>query len=596
MAEPGTPKPRRVLVRLGILVSLAVLLADSAVDHDAVPDPWRMILNGTLFAATGFFVGWTVVRVLAAWPERRWRCLRRGEPALVLVALLAQLGLLLKVFEVTEFHVSWARGFVFANLVMVLVRALGKRLSASRNPAKEFVTTFVGVILAGTVLLSFPRSGGAVVRHDWLDALFTATSATCVTGLSTVPDVGRDFSRFGHGIILALMQVGGLGLMTFAAFVALAMGRGLAIRERANLRGALNLEGAAVTRTVGWILLLTVVVEGLACGALWVMFHEPGLGRASEAPFFSALFHSVSAFCNAGFALDPSSLASFSERAPLVVLVVMVEIVIGGLGFLVVFDVVRRMTASIRRRRASDEDEASPRPRLGLQSKIVLLVTAVLLVVGTGFFLIAEWSNPQTLGPMSTSQKLLAGTFQSVTTRTAGFSTIDQAHLTPASKLFSIAWMLIGASPGSTGGGLKTVTVFVVLALLWSTFHHRSRTHTFGRSLPREVTDRALVVMTVFLGVILAATLVLVIFDWSTPMKRGLASPFLPLLFEVASALGTTGLSTGITPELSVPSKLCLIVVMFVGRMGPLTLVLAMRSRHARKTEFDYPEERVMIG
>jgi trk system potassium uptake protein TrkH len=259
----------------------------------------------------------------------------------------------------------------------------------------------------------------------------------------------------------------------------------------------------------------------------------------------------------------------------------------------VVFEILARLVG-YRKQRMLHGESRPVRSRFSLQTRVVLIVSGALLILGALFFLLAEWSNPTTLGTRPIGQKVLGALFQSVTTRTAGFSTIAQGELTPESKLGTVMLMLIGASPGSTGGGIKTVTAFVVLALIWSTLRGRERTELFGRSLPRDVSDRALVVIVAFILVVLLATMVLVVFDWRTA-ERTQAEPFLSLLFEVASALGTVGLSTGITPDLHWASKLCLIIVMFIGRMGPLTLVVAMGERRRAQT-FDYPEERVMIG
>ncbi|MEQ8764946.1 MAG: potassium transporter TrkG [Planctomycetota bacterium] len=587
----------KYLVGFGLIFSFVALMADSAYSFQAMPKPWRPVLDGSVLAATLYFFVSTIVGARRRFGELRWKVFGSAEVVLGILALAGLIAIAFSSIGQRGLLIAWARTYVAVGLTIVLVRYLGSRLSSSRNPAKEFVATFLGLIVLGSVLLWFPRARGEGAEIGVLESIFTATSATCVTGLSVLPDISRDTSRFGQTIILILMQIGGLGLMTFAAFVAMAMGRGLALREQAAIRDALNLgQSGGVGRAIASILGLTLLVEGIACLALWSIFRREPI--TEHEPFFSALFHAVSAYCNAGFALQPDSLEQFAPNQPAVLVIVMIEIVIGGLGFLVVFDLLRKVL-SWRPRWHRRDDMSSRRPapvRLALQTKVVLLVSGSLLLVGAVFYLIVEWNNSGTLGTMPIGHKMLSATFQSVTTRTAGFSTIDQADLTPASKLFTVMLMLIGASPGSTGGGLKTVTLFVVFALVWATFNHRFRTQTFGRALPREVTDRALVVMTGFIAVVMCATLVLVISDWQTPGELGMENPFLPLLFEVASALGTTGLSTGITPFLSPTSKVCLIVVMFVGRMGPLTLVLAMRDRRGSKADFEYPEERVMIG
>jgi len=586
-------------------VVLVVLVVQFGTTRSELSPRLERILSGLELAASFGFIAFLIVSIRSRWHDETFRRERRPDIAMVL-ALLAGIVLVWAVAPTEATRWIWVIGLVRTYLLAMLglfgLRFLSERHNQTRNPATIFVGTFATVILMGTILLSLPKATASGERLDVLDAFFTATSATCVTGLAVV-DTGSVLSAFGQGVVLVLIQLGGLGLMTFAAFVALALGRGLPVREQATIREMLSVDDVGgVPRFVVRILVFTAVTELAGCLVLWWCFRS-GTGSndpARDRPFYFAFFHAISSFCNAGFSLYRDSFVSY-QRSVIVQMVLVAEIILGGLGFLVVFDLVSFLRYPFRRRREVNGVETrGPRPRLSLQSRIVLLVSGCLIVFGFAAVLIAEWNNGRTLGPMSWPDRCMAALFQSVTARTAGLNTIDEGQLTAPSKLVTISLMLIGASPGSTGGGLKTVTAFIVLAAVGSIFHNQQRTQIFRRSVPREITNRALIVLTLFLMLIFVAMLVLVAADLDTAVavaagEKARVSPFLDLLFEVISALGTFGLSTGLTAHLSATSRVCLIVVMFIGRTGPLTLVMAMRAARRRR-EFDYPEERVMIG
>jgi trk system potassium uptake protein TrkH len=435
------------------------------------------------------------------------------------------------------------------------------------------------VILVGTFLLSLPLAHAAEPLSV-LDALFTATSATCVTGL-TVVDTGTRFSPFGQAVVLGLIQVGGLGLMTFAVFAGIALGGRVAFTERVVIQETMHhTPSAGVRRLVRYVLAFTLASE--AAGALWLWLRlrealEPG------AAVWSAVFHSVSAFCNAGFSLFPDSLVRY--RGDLAVnLGITGLVILGGLGFLASMELRDQLLARLRRLRP---------PQATLHTRLVLLVTLVLLVGGAAVYLVLEWGN--LLRGLPLGERLLAAWFMSVTPRTAGFNTIDYGQASSETLFFTIFLMFVGASPGSTGGGIKTTTFGLLVALVLARWRGRGRASVFHRTIPHAVMDRALLLaMLAWALVSLAIGLLAAVESGGAPFHS--ADPrFVALMFEAVSAFGTVGLSTGITPQLAAGSKLVLSALMFAGRVGPLTLVLAVGPRQ-QGGRYRYAEENVMVG
>jgi trk system potassium uptake protein TrkH len=435
------------------------------------------------------------------------------------------------------------------------------------------------VVGLGTLLLSLPVAGAGESLSP-LDAFFTATSAVCVTGL-TVVDTGTRFSPFGQAVILALVQLGGLGIMTFAVFVGVVLGRKVAFTDRMVIQDSMHhTPKAGVRRLVRYVLTFTLAVEAAGAALLWIRFR--GQFPAGEA-VWQSVFHSVSAFCNAGFGLLPDSLVRF-RGDPLVNLVITALIVVGGLGFLVNMELFDGARARIR---------GAQVPLLTLHTRLAVVVTAALLAVGTIAFLVLEWNN--VLRDLSPGERLLAAWFQSVTPRTAGFNTVDYGRLSSDTLFFMIFLMFVGASPGSTGGGIKTTTFGLLFALVVARWRGRGRAAVFHRTIPHAVMDRALLLTLLAWAVVSVAIGLLVAIE-THGMPFDAAEPrFLALMFEAVSAFGTVGLSTGITASLSVAGKLVLVAVMFAGRVGPLTLVLAVGPRQERG-RFRYAEENVMVG
>ncbi len=432
------------------------------------------------------------------------------------------------------------------------------------RPARKLVLGFLAAIAVGTILLRLPWSTPDGRGLSLPDALFTATSAVCVTGLVVV-DIGSALSHFGQGVVLALIQAGGLGIMTVSTVFALMVGKRIGLGERLTMQEAIGGFGlAGLVRLTRMVVVAMLAIEAMGALALTALF-------AREFPFPRALyygvFHAVSAFCNAGFSLFSTSLQAYSGDI-LVNLVFMVLIVLGGIGFYVLAELWQHGQ------------------RLSLHSRLAIAVSVALIVVGTLVVLGLEWENPATLGALAPGERLLASLFQSVTPRTAGFNTIPTGMLREGTLFFLIALMLIGASPGSTGGGIKTTTFWMLLAAVRSTLAGRTEIVVFERRLGRELTDKAIVIFVLAIAVVSLTALVLSLTEQAT---------FIQVLFEAASAFGTVGLSTGITSELSLAGRLLLPLTMFVGRLGPVTVAMAITQRR-RATTVRYPEDRVMVG
>ena len=431
------------------------------------------------------------------------------------------------------------------------------------RPETLLALGFLTVILLGTALLELPISVKTGQRLGLFDSLFTATSAVCVTGLVAV-DTGTTFSLFGQTVLLVLIQVGGLGFMVFATMLMGLLGRRLSIRGRLLIRESMNgVTLSGLGRLAGLYFALALGIE--LAGMLALSLRLVPLYGVRQGLWFAA-FHAVSAFCNAGFDLFGSfqSLAAFSGD-PLVLLTVALLIVLGGLGFTVILEVLRHREGW---------------KGLSLHTRIVLTSTAGLLAIGTAFFLLAERKDMNALNAF----------FQSVTFRTAGFNSVDLAAMKDGSKLFGSLMMMVGASPASTGGGIKTTTVAVLVLLMVSVIKGEGEVNAARRRLSGDTVRRALVVATLYLSVLLLGTLAVALIEEG---RFSLAD----VLFECSSAMGTVGVSAIGTPNLSAASRALLMPMMFLGRVGPVTLAVAVARRQGRTRGMSkYPEEKIMIG
>jgi trk system potassium uptake protein TrkH len=435
------------------------------------------------------------------------------------------------------------------------------------RPALLVLVSFVVLIAVGTLLLTFPAASAHAQPLQPIDALFTATSAACVTGL-IVLDTPHDLSFFGQLVVLLLIQAGGLNIMVLSTFAALVIGRGLGLRGERALGAVLDLPSvAAAYRLIGFIVVSTLLLEGIGAAILGAVELERGAPLATAA--WRGVFHSVSAFCNAGFALYSDSLVGFRDQ-PLVLLVMATLITLGGLGFAVLSFTWLRLRS---------------RARVGLatQVRIVLLASAALTALGFLGVAATEWQRG--LAGLGTVDKLVNALFQSVTCRTAGFNSIALDGLHPATLMLFMALMFVGASPGGTGGGIKTTTLVVLLSALPAIAGGRQRVVLLKRTISLETVFRCTAIAVVAGLVILLGATLLMIFQ---------QQDFAALVFETVSAFGTVGLSLGATAALASPGKLVVIFVMLIGRIGPLSLALLFGRNEGAAVV--YPEAKIMVG
>lgn len=485
------------------------------------------------------------------------------------------------------------RALILLRLALLLIKLLATAgyvrdffTTISRNPAQTVIAGFMTVILVGALFLTLPIALKDGKTLSFLDALFTSTSAVCVTGLIVV-DTGSHFTLFGQTVILLLIQAGGLGIMTLAVFIGLLIKDSLSLRER-RISGSVfeQTNYRSPFKLIRQIVLITLVIEGAGTLLLYG-YHQlitPLPASQSSPPLFYALFHTVSAFCNAGFSLNADNLVLYAG-SPLPLLLFSLLIISGGLGFTVIVNL--RNTFITRRSYSFFHRHYNPRgERLTLHTRIVLTVTAVLLIAGTVFFLIGE--HNLTMQHLTPTEKVLNSFFQSTSTRTAGFNSVDFSALQPATLFFIILLMFIGASPGSTGGGIKTTTFAVLILTIRSLLQERKEVDTGRRVIPADVVNKAIAIFMLFLGMVVAATLLILLIENRFSFEQ--------VLFEVVSASATVGLSSGITAQLSEPSRIVIICTMFLGRIGPLTLVMGMSLRNGRRRYIKNPVERVIIG
>ena len=437
--------------------------------------------------------------------------------------------------------------------------------------------SFLVLIMLGAVLLMLPISSASGTSTPFVDALFTATTATCVTGLVVVPTFSA-WSTFGHVIILLLIQVGGLGVITVLAAFSMMLHRKMGLSDRLLVQDAFNLDtlaglgafvkrvvkGALMVEGVGALLYMTVFVPDFGVRGIWI-----------------SVFNSISAFCNAGIDIFASdSLCSYATN-PVINLVTSLLIVVGGLGFIVWWDVIRIIKGRISGRRIGLKS-------LTLHSKIVLTTTAVLLVGGGLLFLLLEYNNPLTIKDMSLYNKIQVAFFQSVTTRTAGFMSVPQENLTNASAVLSLILMFIGGSPVGTAGGVKTVTVVAIIASAVASVKNKDSVDLFNRSITRQTVSKAIAVVCMSGFIVVASTLLL---SFVTP-----AASVIDVAFETVSATATVGLSRSLTSTLNDVGKLIIIATMYFGRVGPISLAVALNLRKQNTSIIKNPTEDIRVG
>ena len=547
---------------LVVAISFVLLWLLPSAKHSQAPVQRRvslaLIWGGLALLGLAFFMPYAVLRLLPEEAQPRIR-----EPGFWLVRL-----------------------FLFCCMLVELLKAGEWVLSQGLRAEILLAGSFVGIIAMGALLLLLPNAmADGRAPLSLIDAIFTSTSATCVTGLG-VRDTGADFSTFGHMVLLGLIQVGGLGIITFVALVSSFSNKTLPVSQMVALRQMINAPALGDLRgRIAGIVAITFVVEALGVAALYVFVDAGGSGLQR---LEWALFHSVSAFCNAGFAFQPDNLESLAGNMGANYTFI-VLIIVGGLGFLVIPELLAVLRSGCRKllrgRFTARGRLGVERVRFSLQTRLSLITTVALLFFGTGAFWILE--GGQVLQGLGVSEAFTVSLFQSVSARTAGFNTVTIGDLQNATLLVIVLLMVIGGCPVSTAGGIKTVTFAILLLGLRALVTGNSRIEAFGRTIPSRVVVSAL---NVFLLYFSAATAGLILVSWFEPQLA-----MRDVLFECFSALSTVGLGTGITAQLDTGSKLVLCLLMFVGRIGPIAMVLSV-FQTAQAMDYEFPEEDIVVG
>ena len=452
-----------------------------------------------------------------------------------------------------------------------------KRYKIKFSTTQLIMISFMLAILVGSLLLALPISSGRGEAVPYIDALFTATSATCVTGLTTLTTVST-WSVFGQAVILCLIQIGGLGIITVMSGIMLLAQRKIRLRDSQLIGDSFNLNSlSGISEFVRSVIFGALAVE--AAGALaYMTVFVPELGAKGV---WVSVFNSVSAFCNAGIdIISETSLTAYATN-PVVNLTTCFLIVLGGIGYVVWWDVIRVL-------RGFGRQGLGALKRLTLHSKIALSTTAILILGGAALYFVFEYSNPQTLGGYSLFDKIQISFFQSVTTRTAGFATVAQENLTGASTILTMILMFIGGSPIGTAGGIKTVTLAVLVATAVSTVRNRDDVSMFGRSLTRQVTRKAVAVTATSLAIVVCSSLLL---SFTHPSLE-----VTDVVYEVVSATATVGLTRGITVLLAPVGKVIIILAMYLGRVGPISLAVLLNFRSSVTNNIKNPTEDVSVG
>ncbi len=503
--------------------------------------------------------------------------------------------------------------YLVLQLLIVFVKVNTWFIRSVLHPARAILVGFAMLIIIGALLLTLPCASYSYTYpdfgHNFVENLFTATSAVCVTGL-IVRDTGSDYTNFGQLVIMILIQLGGLGIIISGTVFALLVGRQVSLREVSILQDMYNQQALGqIGRVVKFIIFFTLAIEAIGAALMLPLWESRSDNYIDQ--IFKSTFHSISAFCNAGFALQKDNMIRFAHYWQ-TYLVMLPLIIIGGLGFPVLLNIGQVLKNRIgvllgRRKKNADLDQFRV-VKLKLHSKIVLLMSASLIIVGmlTIFILerptqnlrwgrkveledIAVKTDPDVMRQHDTFQRMLDALFLSVSARTAGFNTVDMSagKLHPSSFLVLIALMFIGGSPASTAGGIKTVTFALLLATVITTLRQRSRVEMFKRTIDTPIIRRAIALVVLFFTLVWLVSLALII---AQPQMS-----YLDLLFESASACGTVGYSMGVTPQLNLVGRLIIIVAMFAGRLGPLTLLFAM-TKNSVKIRYEYPREEVITG
>ncbi|WP_250278673.1 TrkH family potassium uptake protein [[Clostridium] colinum] len=454
------------------------------------------------------------------------------------------------------------------------------------GPSHIIVFSFFIVMIIGAMLLSLPIASKNGESISFIDAMFTATSAVCVTGLVVV-NTFNYWTLFGKIVILILIQIGGLGFMSLFTIILVVLGKKITLRGRILIQESFNLSTfKGMVMFLKKIIKVTFLIEGIGALILSIKF-IPEYGFIKG--IFKGIFHSISAFCNAGFdILGDNSLVPYKTDY-VINITIMLLIILGGLGFTVLLDIGKWIKYKIAKLKKKSVELFV----MSVHSKITITMTVILIILGAILTFVIEYNNPKTLLNIRIDEKILASTFQSVTLRTAGFDAIGQVDLNYGSKFLAIILMAIGGSPGGTAGGIKTVTIGVMVLAVISVIKGKDCITAFKKTISISTMQKALSIIMMMMTLIFIATIILTI----TEKGIGTKFEFIDILYEVVSALGTVGLSTGVTSSLSFIGKIVIILCMFIGRLGPITIILALSFRKPnKKNVIHYPEEKIIVG
>lgn len=448
-----------------------------------------------------------------------------------------------------------------------------KKILKKLSSIQVVMLSFFLLILLGSVLLSLPISSANGKAVSYLDALFTSTTATCVTGLVTVPTVST-WSTFGHIVILLLIQIGGLGVITVISGIMILLHRKIDISDRILISESFNLDSlSGIVKFIKKVIIISIVIE-LAGALLYMTVFIPEFGIKG---IWISIFTAVSAYCNAGIdILAENSLCNYALN-PVVNITTMLLILLGGMGFVVLFEL-GSFFANRKRRHVKF---------LSLHTKIVLSVTAFLILFGAVLIFVFEYNNPNTMQDYSLPQKIMVSLFQSVTTRTAGFASVPQENFTDASSFVSILLMFVGGSPAGTAGGVKTVTVFVMVITAISVIKNKRTVDVFNRQISADVVKKAVAVFAMSMCIVLSSTILILAFE---------NAPFLDVVYETVSATATVGLTRNFTPSLGTVGRIVLICTMYLGRIGPISLAFAFSVNKLSKNKIENPVEKINLG
>lgn len=583
----------KVLIGVNALTAAAVAASFAALFGFDEPQLPARILYAAQVALLCIFIVEKIIRLFNAVSKAEYLRVNWFEIPLVLALIIAVVGAG-RWFYIDEPHTvhHFAVGiYLVLQVVSKLCRTCVNLAASGKSPTRTLIASFLVLIIGGAGLLYLPKASTGE-SASFVDALFTATSATCVTGL-IVRDTGKDFSLMGQLIILFLIQLGGLGIVMFGAVFALLLGQALSLRESVAMQDLLSARTLGrIGNMIAFIFIGTIFIEAIGAVSIFGMWNDvPGWTGDVHKQWYYSIFHSISAFCNAGFSLFDDSFINY-DRSWSIYAVICPLIILGGLGFSVLYDLAhiavertKRFCKKCFHTRYRLSMEAPTRMRL--QTKIVLSTSAFLIVLGALAILFFE----RYAGGYDTDSNtgVLGALFQSITARTAGFNTIKISALSASSKLVLILLMFIGGSPGSTAGGIKTVTLAVVIMTVYATLKKRGEVEMFKRSIRVVVVGRAVTVTLLFVAVLFGASLALSI----TENVNGFTMS--DIMFEAGSALGTVGLTTGITPSLTTAGKLIIIATMLIGRLGPLTLLAAL-TFNLKPAQYNYPDEAIIVG